>query len=79
MGDINDDKPDQDLLFQQLRDRERAITKAQMEEFVRQAGKAGYTIDDLLKLLDSGMSVPVFTKTVLSKLPEYYTKPSSHA
>ena len=79
MGDINDYKRDLDRFFQQLRDRENALTKAHVEEFVRQAARAGYRIDDLLEMLDSGMSVPVFTSTVLSKLPEYYSKPSSPA
>ena len=71
VGNLNDYKRDQDLLFQQLWEREKVMTAAQVEEFVLQAGKAGYKIDDLLRLLNSGMSVPDLARTVLSKLPEY--------
>jgi len=71
MGDLKDYKRGQDLLFQELWEREKTTTKAYVEEFVQQAARAGYTVDDLLKMLDSGLSVPDFTKKVLSKLPEY--------
>jgi hypothetical protein len=71
MDDLDGYKRDQDLLFQELWEREHTMTKATAEEFVRQAERAGYTVDDLLNILDSGMSVPDFTRAVLSKLPEY--------
>jgi hypothetical protein len=71
MGDLKDYKSGQDLLFQELWEREKTMNQAAVEEFIRQAERAGYSIDDLLKMLDSGMSVPEITRTTLSKLPEY--------
>jgi hypothetical protein len=71
MGDLTDYKRAQDLLFQELWEREKMMGQANVEEFIRLAERAGYSIDDLLKMLNSGMSVPEVSKTVLSKLPEY--------
>lgn len=71
MGNLTDYKRDQDLLFQRLWEQEKTVTAANVREFVIQAKRAGYSIDDLLTLLDSGMAVSDLTRTVLSKLPEY--------
>jgi hypothetical protein len=71
MGDLKDYKRGQDLLFQELWEREKTMSQANVEEFIRQAERAAYSVDDLLNMLNSGMSVPEVARTALSKLPEY--------
>ncbi len=74
VGDLKDYRRDQDLLFQRLWEQERGMNAANAQEFVTQAARAGYSVDDLLEFLDSGIAVADLAKTVLSKLPEYRTQ-----
>ena len=46
----------QDLIFQEIQERERMATQAAVDEFVRYAAVTGFTIDRLIQLAQSGMS-----------------------
>jgi hypothetical protein len=58
-------KQGQDLFFQEMEAAEALRTKRIMEGFVRAAAERGYTIDDLLKLLESTESPRQFAEVVL--------------
>jgi hypothetical protein len=58
-------KQDQDMLFQEMDATEALRAKRIMEGFVRAAAERGYTIDDLLKLLESTESPKRFAEVVL--------------
>ena len=58
-------KRDQGLFFQEIEAAEALRTKRIIEGFVRAAAERGYTIDDLLKLLESAESPQQFAEVVL--------------
>ena len=58
-------RQDQDLFFPEMEAAEALRMKRIMEGFVRAAAERGYTIDDLLKLLESTESSEQFAEVVL--------------
>jgi hypothetical protein len=58
-------KQDQGLFFQKMAAAEALRTKRIIEGMVRAAAERGYTIDDLLKLLESTESPMQFAEIVL--------------
>lgn len=46
----------QDLIFQELEERQRLVTNNAVEEFVHYAETKGFTLEQLIRMTQSGMS-----------------------
>jgi len=46
----------QDVIFQEIQDRQRQATQTAVEEFARYAETKGFTLDRLVEMAQSGMS-----------------------
>lgn len=57
----------QDLIFQELDEKEHRAKQNAVEDLVRRAEARGFTIEDLLKMLASGSSVAQILSLVSSK------------
>ena len=62
-----DDEEDQETPFQEMDARQLAAKTAWVRLFIREAGKRGYTIEDVVALLDEpGMTVEAAVERILS-------------
>jgi|HubBroStandDraft_6_1064221.scaffolds.fasta_scaffold1132969_1 hypothetical protein len=56
----------QDLLLQELQQKELIATPGAVEDFLRLASAKGFYIDDLIDMVESGMSGQQIAETVVS-------------
>jgi hypothetical protein len=67
MGDEEDGQYDQETPFQEMDPHQLAAKTAWVRLFIREAGKRGYTIEDIVSLLDApGLTVEEAVDRILS-------------
>ena len=67
MGDEEDDQDDQETPFQEMDPHQLGAKTAWVRFFIREASKRGYTIEDIIALLDEpGMTVEDAVQRILS-------------
>jgi hypothetical protein len=67
MGDEEDDQEDHETPFQKMDPHQLAAKTAWVRVFVLEASKRGYTIEDIVALLDEpGMTVEAAVERILS-------------
>ena len=67
MGDEEDDQEDQETPFEEMDPHQLAAKTAWVRVFIREASKRGYTIEDIVALLDEpGMSAEAVVERILS-------------
>jgi hypothetical protein len=67
MGDEEDDQEDQETPFQEMDHHQLAAKTAWVRFFIREASKRGYTIENIIALLDEpGMTVEDAVQRILS-------------
>ena len=67
MGDEEDDQDDQETPFQEMDPHQLAAKTAWVRFFIREASKRGYTIEDIIALLDEpAMTVEDAVQRILS-------------
>jgi len=59
----------QDLLLQELRNKQLLATQGAVEDFLQLAAAKGFYIDDLIGMVESGMSGQQIAETVVSLSP----------
>ena len=59
----------QDLLLQELQNKQLLATQGAVEDFLRLAAAKGFYIDDLIRMVESGMSGQQIAETVVSLSP----------
>ena len=68
MGDEEDDQDDQETPFQEMDPHQLAAKTAWVRFFIREASKRGYTIEDIIALLDEpGMTVHAAVGRILTR------------
>jgi hypothetical protein len=59
----------QDLLLQELKNKQLLATQGAVEDFLQLAAAKGFYIDDLIGMVESGMSGQQIAETVVSLSP----------
>jgi hypothetical protein len=71
MGDEEDDQDNQETPFQEMDPHQLAAKTAWVMFFIREARKRGYTIEDIIALLDEpGMTVQAAVERILTRGPK---------